>query len=262
MLFAISAQAQGVSEAKETKPNLVKAALKGWQMRLGGGLSLGGTSPLPIPAEIRAIDSYDPTLCIAIEGSVQKIIHHRWGIATGVRLESKGMKTDATVKNYHMEAGEDDGSDIVGAFTGHVKTKVSNKYLTVPILATYDINSRWQVQAGPYLSWLMDGEFSGEAYGKPLYDADGNQTGNDAYIRDQNPTGERTEVSHATYDFSNDLRRFQWGMQVGGTFKAYKHLAVTANLTWGLNGIFPSDFTSVTFALYPIYGTLAFSYIF
>lgn len=28
MLFAISAQAQGVSEAKETKPNLVKAALK------------------------------------------------------------------------------------------------------------------------------------------------------------------------------------------------------------------------------------------
>ena len=109
MLFAISAQAQGVSEAKETKPNLVKAALKGWQMRLGGGLSLGGTSPLPIPAEIRAIDSYDPTLCIAIEGSVQKKIHHRWGIATGVRLESKGMKTDATVKNYHMEAREDDG---------------------------------------------------------------------------------------------------------------------------------------------------------
>ena len=64
MFFAIFAQAQGVSEAKETKPNLVKAALKGWQMRLGGGLSLGGTSPLPIPAEIRAIDSYDPTLCI------------------------------------------------------------------------------------------------------------------------------------------------------------------------------------------------------
>ena len=59
MLFAISAQAQGVSEAKETKPNLVKAALKGWQMRLGGGLSLGGTSPLPIPAEIRAIDRPD-----------------------------------------------------------------------------------------------------------------------------------------------------------------------------------------------------------
>ena len=134
MLFAISAQAQGVSEAKETKPNLVKAALKGWQMRLGGGLSLGGTSPLPIPAEIRAIDSYDPTLCIAIEGSVQKKIHHRWGIATGVRLESKGMKTDATVKNYHMEAREDDGSDIVGAFTGHVKTKCQTNISPCPFL--------------------------------------------------------------------------------------------------------------------------------
>ena len=260
--FAMSAQAQSVPEAKETKPNLIKAALKGWHVRLGGGLSLGGTSPLPIPAEIRSIDSYNPTLCIAIEGDVQKKLGKRWGIATGLRFESKGMKTDATVKNYHMEAKEDDGSDIIGAFTGHVKTKVTNNYLTLPILATYSINPRWQLQAGPYLSWLMNGDFSGEAYGKPQYDANGELTGYDAYIRDQNPTGERSEVSHATYDFSDDLRRFQWGVQFGGTFQAYKHLAVSANLTWGLNGIFPSDFTSVTFSLYPIYGTLAFSYIF
>ena len=48
----------------------------------------------------------------------------------------------------------------------------------------------------------------------------------------------------------------------GRNVQGLQALAVTANLTWGLNGIFPSDFTSVTFALYPIYGTLAFSYIF
>mgnify|MGYP003547469596 FL=1 len=34
------------------------------------------------------------------------------------------------------------------------------------------------------------------------------------------------------------------------------------NLQWGLNGIFPSDFESVTFDLYPIYATLGFSYVF
>jgi hypothetical protein len=58
------------------------------------------------------------------------------------------------------------------------------------------------------------------------------------------------------------LRRFHWGVQVGGEFRAYKHLAVFANLQWGLNGIFPSDFNSVTFDLYPIYGNLGFSYLF
>lgn len=262
LFCTLSLHAQTVTEPQETKPNLIKAALKGWHVYIGGGLNLGGTSPLPIPAEIRKIDSYNPTLNIAIQGGVQKKFGKHWGILTGVRFENKAMKTDATVKNYHMEAKEDDGSDIVGAFTGHVKTKVSNNYITIPLLATYTINPRWQLQAGPYVSWLLNGEFSGEAYGNPQYDENGELTGYDAYIRDQDPTGERTEVSHATYDFSNDLRRFQWGIQVGGTFMAYKHLAVSANLNWGLNGIFPSDFSSVTFSLYPIYGSLAFAYIF
>ena len=71
-----------------------------------------------------------------------------------------------------------------------------------------------------------------------------------------------TEVTSADYDFTDDMRRFQWGLQAGGEFKAYKHLSVSLNLTWGLNGIFPSDYESVTFALYPIYATLGFNYLF
>ena len=64
------------------------------------------------------------------------------------------------------------------------------------------------------------------------------------------------------YDFSNDIRKFNWGLQAGGEYKAYKHLAVFANLQWAMNGIFPSDYGSVTFDLYPIYGTLGFTYLF
>ena len=236
-------------EAKETDNNLIKAALKGWHVRLGAGLSMGGTSPLPLPAEIRKIESYKPTLCIALEGDVQKKFTDRWGMMVGVRFENKGMKTDATVKNYHMEAVNVDGSGtVVGAWTGRVKTEVNNTYLTFPILATYTLNPRWQIMAGPYVAWMMSGDFKGEAY--------------DGYIRDQNPTGEKAEVTRATYDFSDDLRRFHWGLQAGAEFQAYKHLTVNLNLQWGLNGIFPSDFGSVTFALYPIYGTLGFSYLF
>ena len=95
---------------------------------------------------------------------------------------------------------------------------------------------------------MFDGEFSGEAH--------------DGYIRDIDPTGTKAEVSRAIYDFSDDLRRFHWGLQAGGEFRAYKHLSVMLNLQWGLNGIFPSDFESVTFDLYPIYATLGFSYVF
>ena len=248
--LALNAAADGENLLRDRDDNLLRAALKGWHVRLSAGFNIGGTTPLPLPREIRKIDQYSPTFAIAIEGDAHKRFDNsRWGIMVGVRLETKAMNTDATVKNYHMEAVNADGSGrIQGAWTGHVKTKVNNNYLTFPILATYTISERWSVAAGPYLAYMFNGSFTGEAY--------------DGYIRDQNPTGEKAEVSRATYDFSNDLRHFHWGVQAGGEFKAYKHLTVFANLQWGLNGIFPSDFGSVTFSLYPVYATLGFAYLF
>ena len=48
----------------------------------------------------------------------------------GVRFENKGMETDATVKNYHMEAvpNVDGSGKIIGAFTGKVNTEVDLNY--------------------------------------------------------------------------------------------------------------------------------------
>ena len=82
---------------------------------------------------------------------------------------------------------------------------------------------------------MFDGEFSGSAY--------------DGYLRHVDPTGERVEVTRASYDFSDDLRHFQWGAQVGAQWRAYKHLAVYADLEWGFNNIFPSDLRASRCAL-------------
>lgn len=229
--------------------NILRAALKGWEVSLGAGVEIGGTSPLPLPRSIRKINSFRPRLNLQIEGAAHKHFDKHWGISLGLRLETKGMKTDADVKNYHMEITEDDGGHMEGGWTGPVITKTRLTYVTIPVLATYTFNNdRWTVNAGPYFSVLVDGDFSGYVH--------------DGYIRTPDETGENVDVTHATYDFHNDLRRFQWGLQVGGSFRAYKHLYVNANLDWGLNGIFPSDYKTITFALYPIYGTLGFSYLF
>ena len=146
-----------------------------------------------------------------------------------------------------MEVATGDGI-VSGYWTGKVETRVKNSYLTIPVVALYQINERWNISAGAYASYLLDGEFSGAAY--------------DGYLREGDPTGEKTELGNAAYDFSNDICKFQYGVQAGAEYKIYKHLAIFADLKWGLNGIFPSDYSSVTFALYPIYGTLGFTYIF
>lgn len=247
--FVFPVQAKQDKELKDNDINIADATQKGWLIRIGAGYLLGGTAPLPLPVEIRGIEGFNPGLNLSLEGSAQKNFNNTgWGLRFGVRFDTKGMTTDAKTKNYHMEMKSPDGSNIKGVFTGNVKTHVNNTYISVPVLATYSINRRWTVGAGLYASYLLKGVFDGEAY--------------NGYLRDQNPTGTKTEVDVAQYDFSYDLQKFHWGIQVEGEYKIYSHLAVFANLQWGMNGIFPKEYSCVPFALTPIYGTLGFNYIF
>ena len=143
------------------------------------------------------------------------------------------------------------GERISGVWTGGVKTKVHTAGLTIPLMATYKLTNRWNIKAGPYFSYLLSREFSGHVY--------------EGYLREDNPTGPKVEFTDgkiATYDFSDDLRHFQWGLQVGAGWRAFKHLNVYADLTWGLNDIFKNNFNTVTFAMYPIYLNIGFGYAF
>ena len=129
------------------------------------GFSIGGTSPLPLPEEIRKIDSYAPGgLAISIEGNATKWFDTKWGMTVGVRLENKNMTTEATVKNYGMKIINTNGGELQGLWTGGVKTKVKNSYLTIPVVANYKVSKRWKVSAGPYVSYLIERNFSGHVY--------------------------------------------------------------------------------------------------
>ena len=127
-------------------PYLIKSAFRGLEYEVKAGFSIGGVSPIPLPAEIRAIESYHPTMLIAIDGNATKWFSERWGAEVGIRLENKGMKTDAKVKNYNMEMTATDGGYMKGAWTGYVSTKVRNSYLTFPVLATFKVSKRWAIK--------------------------------------------------------------------------------------------------------------------
>jgi len=241
-----TAQAQ-----EERNQGIIWSYLHGWEYGIKAGFNIGGTSPLPLPKEIRKIDSYAPGIAISIEGNATKWFDPKWGMTVGVRLENKNMTTEATVKNYSMEILGQGGERISGVWTGGVKTKVHTAGLTIPLMATYKLSSRWNVKAGPYFSYILSREFSGHVY--------------EGYLREDDPTGPKVEFTDdkiATYDFSDDLRRFQWGLQAGAGWRAFKHLNIYADLTWGLNNIFKNDFHTITFSMYPIYLNIGFGYAF
>jgi hypothetical protein len=138
-----------------------------------------------------------------------------------------------------------------GYYTGRVRQKVTEWMLTLPVQATYQLGQKVRVKAGPYVSLLIDKDFSG-------YAADG-------YLRKDDPTGLKVVMGNkegewATYDFTDDMRWLQAGIAAGAEWQAWQRLGFSFDLSWGLTGIHKSDFKTVEQTLYPIYGTIAVTY--
>lgn len=214
------------------------------QFRLG--YTLGGTMPLGMPASIRSLNSYgllpNPQTAVTVDFPIAGI----WGIETGFRAERKAMKTDATVKGYHMMMTQGEES-IEGYFSGNVVTECSTWGFSVPVQASCRVCPALKLRVGSYVSLLFNHKFTGYAY--------------DGYIRKDAPTGEKIEIGNTgdtrgEYSFSDDMRPVQVGLAMGADLTVWKGVGVYADLQWGLNGAFKSSFKTIEQTMYPIYCTI------
>lgn len=219
-----------------------------YQVRLG--YNIGGTAPIGLPAEIRSLNRYKIQSNFLLGFDVSHTLAGPWGVMSGLRFESKGMEIDATVKNYHMEIVQG-GSRLEGYFTGHDVTQVELQMITLPVELTWAASPKLSLRMGPYVSYLTTRNFNGNVY--------------DGWLRVGNPTGRKvivgdTEETRATYDFSDSMRHWQYGIDLGADWNIYHRWGVYASLSWGLNGIFKSGFNTIEQTLYPIYGSFGVTY--
>ena len=220
------------------------------QLKTRVGYNIGGTSPIPLPETIRSLESYSLTPSFMVGFDAMMPLTQQWGIMAGLRFENKGMKAAVNTKAYFMEVVKGD-QKMAGLFTGHVEQEVKQWMLTIPVQATLQLSNKVMLKGGPYVSFLLNKNFSGIA--------------SDGYLRKDTPTGAKIlmgnkEGEWATYDFSDDMRSLQFGIGLGADWQVSKHLGVSADLNWGLTGIFPGDFKTVEQTLYPIYGTIGVFY--
>ena len=232
--------------AKASEPN--KTGTLGICLR--AGYSLGATTPIGIPATIRKLNSFrlTPNVVLGVDATLS--LTDRWGLQTGLHFENKGMEATVTTKGYHTKMVKG-GEELEGVYTGRVEQHVKEWMFTLPVQAAYSLSRRWQLRLGPYLSVLTAKTFDGNV--------------SDGYLRKDNPTGQKIEMGHepeerATYDFSEDMRRWQVGVAVGADWSLASRLGLSADLSWGLTGIMHSDFKTVEQTLYPIYGTISITY--
>ena len=214
------------------------------------GYNIGAATPLGIPATIRELNSFDLTSNLTLGLDARLPLSGPWGLQAGLHFENKGMSVAVTTKGYHM-AMVKGGEQLEGVYTGRVEQNTRAWMLTVPLMATLDVHPQWTLRAGPFLSFVTSSGFSGNV-------ADG-------YLRKDTPTGQKIEMGHAmderaTYDFGDQMRRLQAGLDLGADFRMARRMGLSADLKWGLTGIMHSSFKTVEQTLYPIYGTLSLWY--
>ena len=213
-----------------------------YQVRLG--YNIGGTAPLPMPASIRSLNDYSFKANWSLGIDATKPLDDRWGVAVGLRFEAKGMKIDADVKNYHEVMVQGDQT-LDGMFTGSVVTDVRQWMFTVPVQASLKVCRNVDLRFGPYVSVLTSKGFSGYAH--------------DGYLRQGDPTGPKVIIGDTPgtmgyYNFSSDMRRFQWGVGVGADWIFWHNWGLYGEVNWGLSGLHKSSFLLLDQTLYPIFG--------
>jgi hypothetical protein len=219
-----------------------------WEYRINAGYNLGGSTPLSMPVEIRAIKKYS-FLGFAPHFALETTywMDDKWGVSAQIACIRKGFTVRDKVKHMHTEIEIDGNADPqTGSFTGDNTTEIRNTYLTVPVLATYRISNTLITQLGVYLAYLYRPYFKG--------------TASNGYIRIGNPTGVRMDISNASFDFSKNQNRFDYGLVLAEEWQFYKNFALKGQLNWGLHSLFPSDFSGISFDMYNIYGTFGISY--
>lgn len=250
LITALSAQAQETEDKyKKWGPHDIHNS--GWTIR--AGYVIGGTTPLPLPSEIRSINEFKPLGGVTFGADYYHMFGRIVGIQFGAHLFYEGFHTIANVKNYRMAITQGN-STLSGNFTGTDVTDTKMVGVTLPVTATFRISPRWNASVGPFFSFLAKATFSGE-----VYDNDDGV----GYLREGDPTGPKIEITRqnpASYDFSSDMRHFYWGLSFMFEWKATQQFNVFGGLDWSLSSIFPSDFETISFKMYPIYAKIGLGY--
>lgn len=213
------------------------------------GINIGATSPIPIPAEVRKINSYGPKFNPQLGVELVYNLKDNWGVGIGASLDWKGMRVTDEVKYMYTSVTLAEGSDkLTGYFVGKNMTNVNMTYLTVPIYATYNFNNQWRMKLGIYAARALSSKFNGSV--------------SDGYIRIDTPVGQKQDIegSGATFDFSKDIRDYDLGAMLGGEFRLTDRIGFYGNLQWGFVPFFYSKTNPIEFKMYNIYGTIGITY--
>lgn len=212
---------------------------------VAAGLNVGATTPLPKPKAIDKIYAWSPHMNIAVKGWLTYDLPDTkgWLLGTGLEVERKGMYASVHATNLNVSIAEGQS----GGFTGNTSSQFINYYLTLPLVAGYELPSKaFRMQMGFFLGYLMQSSFN--------VTLDGAGTLNGTRLTEMG-LGELQD-----FDFSDQMSGFDMGFRVGFDYFFHERIGATAQLNVSFEPTMKRSFKMMPFPLYNMYAFVGFSY--
>ena len=122
-------------------------------------------------------------------------------------------------------------------YTGWVKGAFKNYYFDFPVFLAYKISEKFNLLAGPQISYLLKGKNTGTA---------------DVEVG-VNPKYPYTTVDNAPFDESNELNKWDYSLACGTSYEATKRLFLNLTASYGLRSIYKKSYTQAARKVRNIY---------
>lgn len=196
-----------------------------FEHKIIGGFNVGATAPFPIPNKFSNF-VWEPTFTPYLGWEFSLYDNKYIGFTAGVVFSKKGMKAEADVYQIYTNVIVDN-VNVEGYFTGRNKTIVDNIYVSLPMMFTYN-KINYKIDFGASFNYLLMGNFKGEV--------------KDGYIRIGEPTGPKTEVDLSTYEFNDNIKKFEICLEGRFERKIYRNLHLSAGISCSVKTMMKEDF--------------------
>lgn len=220
-----------------TLPALLAAQNTGWSLYPSLGVDLGGAVPYPL-SDIPRNANGTPKPNVNIGLGTEYRLTDRWSLGTEISYHVLAFSASADVISQPMYT--DDHSTVM-YFSGHTKTDVEIRFLQIPLVAGYNINSNWSFTPGVYYSLILEGSFVTQ--------------GTDGVVSDnKNDTDNATlpGIASPTYNFNNNLDHWDAGLLAGFRYRLNKKVSFGTRFQVGFKSIFKKNFDNIDYEMYQV----------
>lgn len=208
-----------------------------WQIAPILGIDMGFTIPFPfsdIPDGARATPRINPRVGLGVKYCVSE----RWNLGFEVNYHTLAFSAKADVRSQPFFF--DNHVDVL-YFSGETSTKIRIQCIEFPILASYQISSKWTFIPGIYYSRILDGSFRTKGINGVLSD--------DKTITDNAPL---PGVANTQYDFNDYMDKWDAGLLIGFQYRMHHRVSLWSRLQVGFKSIFVKEFSNIEYEMYQV----------